>query len=196
MRHHHILYILTITMLLLVSMPSFGQFGQPASEEKSEFKMQKRLYVGGAIGFGISSYSTSLMVAPVVGYRLSPSFDIGTRITYAYNRLEDQYTGKKYSFNDFGIGAFARYYLFFFNDLFIHAEYEAINYEYLDYNQGTAMEPGKDRTWVNGLYLGGGYRQWIGGNAFIGITVLWNLIEDINYPTNNPIFRIGVGVGI
>jgi len=180
--------------VLFLSISAVAQFGQPANDnDKQDFKNQKRLYIGGGLGFGISSYSTSLMVAPVVGYRLSPSFDIGTRLNYTYYRYND--APLKYSTNNFGLAGFARYYLFFFNDLFLHAEYEALNYEevYLTYNYEVDH---KERVWISSMFVGGGYRQWIGNNAFVGITVLWNLLDNIDSPYNNPIFRIGVGVGI
>jgi hypothetical protein len=92
------------------------------------------------------------------------------------------------------MAVFARYYLFFFNDLFLHAEYEALNYEQV-YVYNYQVDH-KERVWVSGLFVGGGYRQWIGSNAFVGITLLWNLMDNINSPYSNPIFRIGVGVGI
>lgn len=199
MRKKNLFLVIMMLMAMIFSIPSYAQFGQPDSKKNTNndsFKSQKRLYIGGGLGFGISSYSTSLMVAPMVGYRLSPSFDIGGRFTYAYNRYEDPYTNTKYSFNDFGLGAFVRYYLFFFNDLFLHAEYEAINYEYIDSQGGVYLDPDKQRRWMSGLYFGGGYRQWIGQTAFIDIAVLWNVINDIYVTTNNPIFRIGFGVGL
>ncbi len=193
MQKQRIIQFFIFTLIFLISMSAMSQFGQPAREaKKSEFKMQKRFYIGGGLGFGISSYSTNLMIAPVVGYRLSPSVDVGTRITYNYYRYNDDFI--KYSTNNYGVGFFARYYLFFFNDLFIHGEYEALNYEqvFLDYNNQTS----KERVWVSGLFLGGGYRQWIGSNAFVGFEVLWNVLDNINSPYSNTIIRIGVGVGI
>ena len=102
----------------------------------------------------------------------------------------------KYSTNNFGAGVFARYYLFFFSDLFIHAEYEALNYEQVYVNNITWEVDHKEREWVSSLFLGGGYRQWVGQNAFVGITVLFNLLDSYDSPYSNPIFRIGVGVGI
>ncbi len=195
MRNHKFSTLIIFILAFGISISSFGQFGQPKSEKKSEFKMQKRLYLGGGIGFGISSYATSLMIAPVVGYRLTPDVDIGARVNYAYNRYNDTYYGAKFSTNNIGIGGFARYYLFFFNDLFIHAEYEALNYDkYVSLNANNEIE--KERAWVSSLFLGGGYRQWVGQNAFVGITVLWNLLDSYDSPYPNPIFRIGVGVGI
>jgi hypothetical protein len=186
--------LLTIAFALVFLQPAGAQFGQPSNDkDQQDFKMQKRLFIGGGLGFGISSYSTSLMVAPEVGYRLSPSFDVGSRLIYTYYRYNDDIL--KYSTNNYGLAFYTRYYLFFFRDLFLHAEYEALNYErvYLDYN---FQVDHKERIWVSSLFVGGGYRQWIGNTAFIGITVLWNLLDDIDSPYSNPIFRIGVGVGL
>lgn len=194
MRLNKLTILFFLIFIVGASLQSFAQFGQPASEQKDEFKMQKRLYIGGNLGFGISSYSTSLMIAPIVGYRLTPSVDIGGRFNYTYYHYNDD--PLKYSTNNYGLAGFARYYLFFFNDLFIHAEYEALNYEQVYVNTVLWEVDSKERIWVSSLFVGGGYRQWIGQNSFIGITVLWNLLDNINSPYSNPIFRIGVGVGI
>jgi hypothetical protein len=185
-----------ITIVIIVFMAgllnqSIAQFGQPSSQQKDDFKMQKRLFIGGGLDFGISSYSTVIGVAPIVGYRLSPSFDVGLRLSYLYYHYKDSYY--EFNSNSYGAGLFGRYYLFFFNNLFLHGEYEALNYDY--YNYPYTSED-KERIWVSSLFVGGGYRQWIGQTAFVGITVLWNLLDDINSPYSNPVFRIGVGVGI
>ena len=185
MRPKIISTIIFLAIMLIGYLPSSAQFGQPAKEKKDEFRTKKRLFVGGGCGFGISSNSTYVGIYPVLGYRLSPSFDVGTRLNYTYNHYEDPYTDRSYSFNDYGVGVFSRYYFFFFNNLFAHAEYEALNFEYID-----------SRNWVSSLFVGGGYRQWIGQNAFMGITILWNLLETADSPYGNPIYRIGVGVGI
>jgi hypothetical protein len=188
--------ISTITIFLLLASFNFtiAQFGQPSAEKKDEFKMQKRIFFGGGLDFGISSYSTILGISPIIGYRLSPSFDVGLRLNYSYYRYNDNFI--KFSTNNYGAGVFGRYYLFFFNDLFLHAEYEALNNEVIYFNNFTYEVEGSERVWISSLFIGGGYRQWIGSNAFVGITVLWNLLDDINSPYSNPIFRIGVGVGI
>lgn len=193
MRLNKLTLLFFLIFIVGASLQTYAQFGQPAAEQKDEFKMQKRLYIGGGLGFGISSYSTSLMVAPVVGYRLTPSIDIGGRFNYTYYHYKDE--PYKFSTNNYGLAGFARYYLFFFNDLFIHAEYEALNYEVLDYFTPD-NEAITERLWVSSLFLGGGYRQWIGQNSFVGISVLWNVLDNLNSPYSNPIFRIGVGVGI
>ena len=148
--------ILVLILLIGCNLSSLGQFGQPAAEKKEEFKMQKRLYIGGWIGFGISSYSTYFSIAPVVGYRLSPSIDIGARFNYTFNRFLYEPNNTKYSFNHFGAGVFARYYLFFLNNLFIHAEYEAMNIEYIDPYNSTLDELVTERDWVSSFLVGAG----------------------------------------
>jgi hypothetical protein len=194
MKSGSIFIILSLLFTIFAINDSYGQFGQPQNQARNDdFKMQKRLFIGGGLGFGISSYATSLMVAPMVGYRLSPSFDVGTRVNYTYYRYND--APLKYSTNNVGVGVFGRYYLFFFQDLFLHAEYEALNYEQV-YITNTYEVDHKERTWVSSMFVGGGYRQWVGKSAFVGITVLWNLLDNIDSPYNNPIFRIGVGVGL
>lgn len=196
MKHFKPGKVAIFVLFALFSVNSFGQFGQPSGDKsKDDFKNSNRFYVGGGIGFGISSYSTFIGLTPVIAYRVSPSVDVGARFTYTYNRYTDSYTNEKYSFNDFGIGAFGRYYLFFFNDLFIHGEYEALNYEYID-QSSTYVDVVKSRSWVSSLLIGAGYRQWIGNNAFVGMSVLFNLLDTYNSPYSNPIYRIGVGVGI
>jgi hypothetical protein len=182
---------ITLFLLLAFFNVTIAQFGQPSTQKKDDFKLQKRLFFGGGLDFGISSYSTVLGIAPIVGYRVSPSFDVGLRLSYLYYRYKDSFY--EFNSNSYGAGLFGRYYLFFFNNLFLHAEYEALNYDYYRYPY---TSEDKERIWVSSLFVGGGYRQWIGSNAYVGITVLWNLLDDINSPYSNPIFRIGVGVGI
>ena len=106
MRNHKLSIVIVVFLALFISLPASGQFGQKSTAAKDEFKMQKRLFIGGWLGFGIFSYSTSLTVAPLVGYRLSPSFDIGARFNYTYYRYSDgQY---KYSSNNYGLGVFGK----------------------------------------------------------------------------------------
>jgi hypothetical protein len=185
--------LLLFLILQAVLIPAAAQFGQPRSKGGTEASLEKRFYIGGGLGFGMSSYSTLLMVAPVVGYRLTPDIDIGTRLNYTYYRYNE--ATLKYSTNNFGAGVFARYYLFFFSDLFAHAEYEVLNYEQVYVNANWEVDH-KERIWVSSMFLGGGYRQWFGQHAFVELVVLFNLLDSIDSPYSNPIFRIGVGVGL
>jgi hypothetical protein len=56
--------------------------------------------------------------------------------------------------------------------------------------------PGNEAPWAHDIFLGGGYRQWIGEKAFMSLSILWNVNETPYSPYSNPIFRIGFGAGI
>ena len=47
-------FLLTVVLAGLIATSSFAQFGQPKNNnDQQDFKMQKRLYIGGGFGFGI-----------------------------------------------------------------------------------------------------------------------------------------------
>lgn len=191
------IFILIFVALFFASMQSNAQFGKNFQEEqKSQF--QKRMFLGGGIGFWIWPREGYVYVSPMLGYHLSPSFDVGTRVIYSYYWYN--YNGLKFDEHDYGAGVFARYYLFFFKDLFIHAEYEFLSHEEpvnLIYypSPRDEWEYDMNRVPLHNIYVGGGYRQWISNSAFVSILILFNLNET-EYAPNNPIIRIGFGVGL
>ncbi len=150
-------------------------------EAKKKVK-PRRWFAGGMLGAGFSSYSTYVEVAPIIGYRVTQAFQVGTRLTYIYNSYEFA-PGKRENLNHYGASLFARY--VFWKGLFGQAEYEALN---LDYGGG-------DRRWINSLFIGGGYLQNIGGRGFASFAILFNVLENEYSPYTNPIIRIGFGVG-
>ena len=133
-------------------------------------------------GAGFSSYSSYVEVAPLVGYKVTPNFHVGTRITYIFNSYE-YYPGKRENLHHYGISLFGRYVIW--KGLFAHAEYEALSFDY----------PDIEREWINSLFLGGGFMQNVGGSGFMTFAILWNVLDNINSPYANPIFRIGFGIG-
>jgi hypothetical protein len=56
--------------------------------------------------------------------------------------------------------------------------------------------PGKDIVEFNSIFVGGGYRQPIGNRVSMDLLILFNLNDSYNSPYSNPIFRLGVGVGL
>jgi hypothetical protein len=66
-----------------------------------------------------------------------------------------------------------------------------INYELYD-----ALGESK-REWVPFLFAGAGYSQRMGGNAWLNVQVLFDLLQSDKSPYNNwePFYSIGVGVG-
>ncbi len=182
------LYRFLIIMYILL-LPGFsfsvtGQESTPTQPVTYKPTFKDRIILGG--NFGIQFGSITLIdVSPQVGYRITERFIAGVGATYQY--YDDNYY--HYSTNIFGGRAFLRY--FVFRNFFAHAEYELLNYEpyYI-----SPFESG--RVNVNSYLIGGGYAQQIGGNSFMGFEILWNLNETAYTLYNNPIIRVGFGIGL
>lgn len=187
-----IFVLLTILVSVLMMPEANAQFGKDF-QDKEQAQMVKRIFVGGGIGFWIYPSDGYIYVSPVVGYHLSPSFDVGSRLSYSYYWYNDNFY--KFNLNSYGIGFFGRYYLFFFRDLFVHAEYEYMSHEQPQFYNPLTGNVELTRVPVNNFYIGGGFRQWLSPSAFLGITILFNL-NDTEYMPQNPIIRIGMGVGL
>lgn len=175
-----------------------------AQEYKPELpsKFSDRIFFGGNMGLQFGDI-TLVDVSPMVGYRITSNVAAGVSLTYKYYHIKkyfyNQYT---YSFEDmtsniYGGSIFARYY--FVENLFAHAEYEYLLYSYDDFRPnatGSNFEKYARTVDVPGLFLGGGYRQPVGGRVYFSIMILYNIMESEYSPYSNPIIRAGVSVGL
>lgn len=145
-----------------------------------------KLFVGGAIGasFGTVDY---IEIAPIVGYRVIPKLVLGGGVSYTY-RNDDRYT-PSFTANDYGASVFTQFYPY--GPLFLQAEYNYQNYEYLDFD-GT-----KSRSDYNSFLAGVGFNRSFKGGAGIYASILYNFSYDANDPFNpysSPwVYRIGAG---
>ncbi|NOX86299.1 MAG: hypothetical protein GXO86_10110 [Chlorobi bacterium] len=156
--------------------------------KKKELKKKKKKdyypwFVGGMFGAGFSSISAYVQISPIIGYKITPAFHVGTRLTYIFNSFEVA-PNQRENFHDYGASIFARY--VFFKGLFGQVEYEALSYQYWD-------KSGRD--WINSLFIGGGYYMNMGGRGFASIALMFNVLDNEYSPYTNPIIRIGFGVG-
>jgi hypothetical protein len=113
---------------------------------------------------------------------VTDKLQVGPGLTYIYYRYN--YPGYNFSASQYGGRFFGRY--FVIDDLFAHAELEALNIgvKNADYSgRKTLIYP----------LVGGGYRQRFGANGGVYVTVLYNFNYQPNLSTyNSPlIFRIG-----
>ncbi len=180
-------YLILIIFLTGVFASAFAQYEntsgnkEPKKQEKKQpLQKRDRWFVGGMFGAGFSSYSSYVEVSPLVGFKVTPSFHVGTRFNYIWNSYEFP-NGVRESLHHFGVGAFGRYIIY--KGLFAQVEYEALNFDYYDY-----------RGWINSLFIGGGYYQSF-GRSFASFAILFNVLDNINSPYVNPVIRIGFGVG-
>ncbi|MFH1161319.1 MAG: hypothetical protein V1733_10290 [bacterium] len=175
----------------------------------------RRIVVGGNLGFQFGTV-TGINISPEVKIRIVDQLYGGVGIIYQYYHYKDWYYDMKnndyidFSSNIWGGRVFARYYLagFFDNwvgNFFVHAEYEYLCYtsafvydpngDFLDPYYNTYSK-GKEVIEINSIFLGGGYRQPISRRAFVDFLILFNLNDTPYSPYTNPVFRLGVGVGL
>jgi long-subunit fatty acid transport protein len=163
----------------------------PLPEENSQpyqppYDWKKRFFTGGGIGLQFGSY-TYIGVFPIIGYRVTEKFSVGTGFTYIYA----EEPAIHYSTSVYGGKFFAEYDVF--RGLAPHIEYEFQNLEV--YNPTPSQfEP--QRVNVNSLLIGVSYTQQLGENSGVYIQLLYNVIEDIYSPYENPILRVGFNVGL
>lgn len=181
MRHSLKMHMPIILFMLFISTTGFAQYQNLGTVSRAEPKVNP-WFVGGMLGGSFSDNGGSFEVSPLVGYKVTPDFHVGTRLTYIYSK----YYGK--SFNDYGASLFARHR--FLNFLFAHVEYEVLSVEYINLNYEN------ERRTINSLFVGGGLFQSMGGRGFATIAILYNLLETQYSPYSNPVIRIGFGVGL
>ncbi len=148
-----------------------------------------RWVFGGEFGLGFTSYSANVTVSPLIGYRITPQWEFGTRLTYNYYSYKD--LGVKASTNNFGGGFYTIYDIY--SGIFAQVENEILSYEQLFWSSPDQLD--SERIIIHSIFIGGGYRQFLSQNAFASITILYNINETIDSPYVNPLFRIGFGFG-
>ena len=150
---------------------------KPASNEPS------KIYYGGTATVSIGT-TTSIGFFPMIGYKFTPRISGGAEAGYEYVNF-----GEGQSTNNYGGSVFSR--LRVGRNLYAHAEYQLMNYEiFTGPNQS-------ERDWVPALLLGGGYVKPIGPRTSVYAEVLFDVLQDPNYPYEHwdPIVNVGVCVG-
>ncbi len=211
------LLLLLLSALLIAGPARAQQRGEGKGPKKS---FGERIFVGGALGFSLGTYSSLIDVSPIVGYSLTDDLVVGIGLTYKYFRYKDYYeevdslggrTGLYHDFrtNMYGGSIWMRYFLTkteipIIENIFLHAEVEPLLFvnkykmspagEYRDiYGYRYVQE--NDRVNVTGYFLGGGLSQPIGGRSYMYIELLWNFNDEMYSPYSNPRIRIGVAAG-
>lgn len=190
----------TLFFGLFFTLGSFFQLSAQESQPYMSSKFADRVFFGGNFGLQFGDL-TLIDVSPMVGYRFTEKIAAGVSISYkyydykVYNPFSNSYSDMKS--NIYGTSLFGRYY--FVENLFAHAEYEYLIYSYDGYRLNTVgggYTKSKETVDFPGLFLGGGYRQPIGGRTSFTITILYNVMESQYSPYSNPIIRAGVNVGL
>ncbi|MCO6496065.1 MAG: hypothetical protein J5I50_00230 [Chitinophagaceae bacterium] len=189
--------------LLLTTAGAYAQ-GKFDDEELAKQVRLQRLFTGGSLAMGFSSYSTNLGISPQFGYSLTDWADAGINIGVNYlSRRDYQVGGDKLRQTMIGPGAFVR--LFPVKFLFASAqfEYNFIHFKYIP-APGSSYTPDKLNQKAPSMLLGGGYASGRegGGNSYYYFSVSWDIMGDRNSPyidshgRSVPVFRAGYNIGL
>lgn len=185
------IFITGFCILLIVSeAASQDTTRSPGRRTRSNF--WERVDVGGNLGAQFGRI-TVLNIEPRISYDITEHLYGGVGLTYLY--YNNKYYAPAISLSYYGGSVFGGYYIW--RDLYAHVEYAPMYIpEFYDYFippiQGMEDQP----PWAHDIYLGGGYRQWIGEKIYMNLMVLFNINETVYSPYSNPIIRIGFGAGI
>ena len=181
---------LFILLALLGSISAQAQWDDEPMDEKPDFK--DRIFTGGGFGKGFSSQYDYISVSPIIGYKLSPRLASGVSLIYRYTNYK--YVTPNISANDFGISPFLRFQVY--GPLFLHAEYEYLNNEYVTYGGQSVRQN------FSSFMAGGGFFQPIGRRAGFFAVALYNFSyrnptsPNDYYPYSSPlVIRAGVTAG-
>lgn len=157
---------------LLLMMISFWSFSQIAMSSGTQ---SNRWTFGGGLGLGFGSNSYfNLQVSPRVGYKITDQLEGGLIGNVSWQ------TSDFYKSTMFGVGPFANYY--FARSFFVGA-----NLQQYFINSTEKYNNYKYSTDETALYLGGGYMQSMGNNAFMQLGIMYNVL----WKENNSIFSTG-----
>ncbi|KXX67860.1 hypothetical protein [Flammeovirga sp. SJP92] len=158
------------------------EYKKPSDSDVDAFKdkshkdlpLKDKIFFGGGLGFGFSNIYTQIAVLPMVGYMVTPNFQVGVGFVYEYFERKDV----SYKENNYGIRPFMRYMIPIKDGLriFPQAEYYGFsnNREYKIANGETI----KDSIWRDQFLLGGGVSQGIGRKGGVNIIALYDFSYD------------------
>jgi hypothetical protein len=192
MRIHYKIFILFVISLSLFTNTTISAQDTVKVVKKPprNSDIMSRISFGGYLGLQFGSV-TVVDIAPLATYNFTEKIYGGLGLTYMY--YKDNRYQPAFSLSSYGGSVFGGYYIW--RDLFAHIEYAPLYIpDYYDYYQSFTQPP--KSPWAHDLYLGGGYRQWVGERASVNLMILFNVNETEFSPYSNPIIRIGFGVGL
>lgn len=165
-------------------------YAQGEDNSLKDVPARERVVFGGGFGLGFSNLQDYVMVSPAVGYMLTRRLMGGTSITYQYTNYK--YVSPSVAVHAYGAAPFLRF--LSYENLFLHTEYEYLNYQFPD-------QVGYDGQSFGSFLAGGGFVQPIGDKAAIYFMALYNFsyqtpTQNDFYPYSSPlIIRAGITLG-
>jgi hypothetical protein len=184
-----------------IMITTLAQAQRPSTYEEDENKSEgfatNRLFIGGSLSLGFSSYSFQVGGVPEIGYSVTNWLDagLGFNINYFSERADPYYNGNvRYHNFNYGGGPFIRIYPLPF--LFLQGQFE---HNWINVNQKLMPEgPEASATYKSNSFIAGiGYTQRIVGQSSFYTMLGLDLMTDENSPYRDyngsayPIIRAG-----
>ncbi|HVI46610.1 MAG TPA: hypothetical protein VM802_17160 [Chitinophaga sp.] len=189
-------YLLAAFFILATGQLATAQYYKTDTSVRKGFD-PTRLIVGGSLGMVFGDY-TNVNVSPLVGYRFNDYIAAGISINGQYGSMRtrdwNDRTLQRDQYTIFGGGVWGRVYPV--PMLFVHVQPE---YNYVSQKTTVYVDPKntyKSNYGVPSLLLGAGYTQSVGGRVGVGISIMYDVIQDNRSPyRSNIIYRVGAGLG-
>jgi len=153
---------------------------------------KERITIGGDLGLSFGSQLTYIRIAPVLGYIVSPKFTVGAGPSFQY--WEDRRYAPSLETTIYGASTFGRY--FVIEQLFLQAELEVLNLDEINFALGSDFS-NRGRVTIPVFFVGGGYSQRSAGGSGFFVSIMYDLIGDLNSPyPNDLVFRVGGFIGL
>lgn len=187
--------------LVLANLPVFAQHDNGDRKgDGNGFQMQ-RLFTGGDVNLGFSSYTTNLGLSPQLGISLTDWIDAGVSFNFNYTSQRDPNTPDKAHLTTVGPGVFARIFPIDFLFASIQYEYNFITYKFIS---NAANGNQKTNLQAPSLLLGIGYAggRMRGTNTYYYFTVSGDFLGNKNSPYIDnfermiPVVRAGFNFGL
>ena len=191
-------HLLTGIFFLAFAQLAQAQYYKTDTASRKGFD-RSRLVLGGSLGMVFGDY-TNVDVSPLAGYRFSDYIAAGIAVNAQYGqfRSTDYYgtTVQRDKYTIFGGGVWARVYPIQMLFIHIQPEYNFISQSTTYYQTNDGKQVYKSNYSVPSLLVGAGYTQSLGGSVGVGISILYDVLQDDRSPyRNNLIYRVGAGIG-
>lgn len=144
--------------LIVINILAYSQIAMNSGKQSNRWTFGGGL----GVGFGSNSYF-NLQVSPRVGYKITDQLEGGIIGNVSWQSSD------YYKSTMFGVGPFVNYY--FARSFFIGA-----NLQQYFINSKEKFTGYKFDTDETALYLGGGYMQSVGNNAFVQFGIMYNVL--------------------
>lgn len=152
----------------------------------------ERITIGGDLGLSFGNQLTYIRIAPVLGYIVSPKLTVGAGPSFQY--WEDKRFIPALETTIYGGSTFGRF--FVIEQLFLQAEFEVLNLEEINFSPGGDFS-NRNRVTIPVFFVGGGFSQRTAGGSGFFVSLMYDIIGDLNSPyPNDLVLRVGGFIGL